>query len=333
MKRLADILEIVLLVIMIGLCIVVLMAGSGRVPYVFGYRVLQVVSDSMKPTISDETCIVIRKVKDINDIKVGDIVTFMSEDPTIEGFYNTHRVHDIVTDAETGEILLQTKGDKYEEPDALLVSYDQIAGRYVGELPYGEYLYRGILFLMDRVNYFIIVIAPLFLCLMSYIKQLIMAIFGKSEDDDEEDEDEEDKIETSAKKLAKWERIAKQEKEKEQQKEVSNNKKKKRFLFGKKKEKQSEEENKVSQETIIIEDVFGIEDLAEIENEKEELAATEDFVKSTDKKSMVTEIKVEQEFDYAEKEETIDIQKNDTVTEVMIEMTAKEDRIAEETQQ
>ncbi len=281
MKRLADIVEIALLVIMIGLCIVVLMAGNGRVPYVFGYRVLQVVSDSMKPTISDETCIVIKKVKNIEDIKKGDIVTFMSKDPTIEGFFNTHRVHDIVKDAETGETLLQTKGDKYEEPDALLVSFDQVAGRYVGELPYGEYLYRGILFLMDRVNYFIIVIAPLFLCLMSYVKQLIMAIFGKAEDDDEdedEDEDEEDKIETSAKKLAKWEKIAQQEKEKEEQKAQKENSKKKKIkksFFGKKKgslekEKEllqkvsnNEEENKVSQETLIIEDILGIEDFEE----------------------------------------------------------------------
>lgn len=192
MKRLADILEIVLLVIMLGMCAVVLMAGQGNVPYIFGYRVMQVISDSMRPTISAETCIVIEKIDDISEIKIGDVITFISEDPRIEGYYNTHRVYDIITDAETGEILFQTKGDAYETPDAQLVSFDQVAGRYVGELPFGEYLYRGIIFLTDRVNYFIVVIAPLFVCFMSYFKQLLVALFKPAREYGDETENVEE---------------------------------------------------------------------------------------------------------------------------------------------
>lgn len=192
MKRLADILEIVLLVIMLGMCAVVLMAGQGNVPYIFGYRVMQVISDSMRPTISAETCIVIEKVDDISGIQIGDVITFISEDPRIEGYYNTHRVYDIITDAETGETLLQTKGDAHETPDAQLVSFDQVAGRYVGELPFGEYLYRGIIFLTDRVNYFIVVIAPLFVCFMSYFKQLLVALFKPAREYGDETENVEE---------------------------------------------------------------------------------------------------------------------------------------------
>lgn len=192
MKRLADILEIVLLVIMLGMCAVVLMAGQGNVPYIFGYRVMQVISDSMRPTISAETCIVIEKVDDISGIQIGDVITFISEDPRIEGYYNTHRVYDIITDAETGETLLQTKGDAHETPDAQLVSFDQVAGRYVGELPFGKYLYRGIIFLTDRVNYFIVVIAPLFVCFMSYFKQLLVALFKPAREYGDETENVEE---------------------------------------------------------------------------------------------------------------------------------------------
>ena len=36
MKRLADIAEIALLIIMMGMCAMVLMAGQGNVPYIFG---------------------------------------------------------------------------------------------------------------------------------------------------------------------------------------------------------------------------------------------------------------------------------------------------------
>ena len=192
MKRLADILEIVLLVVMLGMCAVVLMAGQGNVPYIFGHRVMQVISDSMRPTISAETCIVIKRVDDISEIQIGDVITFVSEDPRIEGYYNTHRVNDIITDAETGEILFQTKGDAYETPDAQLVSFDQIAGRYEGELPFGKYLYKGIIFLTDRVNYFIVVIAPLFICFMSYLKQLFVALFKPASEYGDESENEEE---------------------------------------------------------------------------------------------------------------------------------------------
>ena len=195
MKRLADIFEIALLIIMLGMCAMILMAGQGNVPYIFGYRVMQVISDSMRPTISAETCIVIEKIDDISEIQIGDVITFISEDPRIEGFHNTHRVHDIVTDAETGEVMLQTKGDAYEIPDAHLVSFEQVAGRYVGELPFGKYLYRGIIFLTDRVNYFIVVIAPLFVCFMSYCKQLLVALFKPASEYGDELEEEDEEVE------------------------------------------------------------------------------------------------------------------------------------------
>lgn len=188
MKRLANVLEIIFLVIMLLMCGVIIMAGQGNVPYIFGYRVLQVVTDSMKPTISSETCIIIEEVEQ-EEIQVGDIITFVSESPQIKGFLNTHRVYEIAEDAESGETLYITIGDASSEPDPYPVAYDQIVGRYVRELPYGEWLYRAIRFLADQVNYFIIVILPLFLCCLSYVRQLFKALFSKEEQTETEEED------------------------------------------------------------------------------------------------------------------------------------------------
>lgn len=182
MKRVVAAFEVVFLVLMILLCGVVFMAGSGKVPYVFGYRVLQVISNSMSPTIGSETCIVIKKVEQ-KDIQEGDIITFVSEAPQIRGYLNTHRVYGIKEDEESGEILYITKGDAYDLPDSYPVRYEQIAGEYVGELPFGELLFKGIRFLADRNNYFIIVILPLFCCFISYAKQLFQAVFKKEKDD------------------------------------------------------------------------------------------------------------------------------------------------------
>ncbi len=194
MKRLIKVLEVLFLVLMIGLCGMVFMAGNGKVPYIFGYRILQVISNSMSPTIETETCIVIRKVE-AEDIAVGDIITFVSEAPEIRGYLNTHRVYDITKDSGTGETLYITKGDAYEQPDSYPVEYEQIAGEFVGELPFGRALFKGIRFLADRNNYFIIVILPLFFCFASYAKDLINAISGRGKDEEDEAEfDESDEV-------------------------------------------------------------------------------------------------------------------------------------------
>lgn len=184
MKRLAIFFEGLFLVVMILMCVVIFMAGQGNVPYIFGYRVLQVVTDSMEPTIRGETCIIIEEVEQ-EEIELGDIITFVSESPRIRGFLNTHRVHEIIIDEESGEKYYITIGDASSEPDPYPVEYEQVVGRYVRELPYGDLLYRAIRFLSDQVNYFIIVILPLFLCCMSYVRQLFKALFSKEEDYEE----------------------------------------------------------------------------------------------------------------------------------------------------
>lgn len=184
MKRIANVLEIVFIVFIIFLCIIIFMAGKGNVPYVFGYRILQVISNSMSPAVDGETCIIIKKV-DSDDIKQGDIITFISEDPRIKGYYNTHRVHSITADSKTGEILFITKGDAVDTVDDFPVRTEQIIGKYVGEMPFGELIYKMIYLLSDRVNYFVIVMLPLVLCFLSYLKELISLIFSNEEKTDE----------------------------------------------------------------------------------------------------------------------------------------------------
>ena len=178
MKRVAKVFEVLFLVLMIAICAIVLMAGQGNVPYIFGHRILQVMTDSMSPTISDKTCIIIKQVEQ------EDIITFTSQDPRIKGYLNTHRVCEIVEDSETGEKLYITMGDAATDPDPYPVSYEQIAGVYVRELPFGKELYRMIYFLADQVNYFVVVMLPLFICFMSYLRQLLKALFSKEMDAD-----------------------------------------------------------------------------------------------------------------------------------------------------
>lgn len=181
MKRLANLLDILFLAGMLLLCGLIISAGRGKVPYLFGYRVLRVVSGSMQPVIPDGTCILIQKPNP-DGISVGDIITFVSDEPEIQGFYNTHRVVEINEDT-SGRTIYITKGDACVLPDEYPVYEEDVVGIYRRELPFGRQLFRAIRFLTDRRNYFILVILPLLLCCLSYIKQLFRALQGEDEEE------------------------------------------------------------------------------------------------------------------------------------------------------
>ena len=91
MRRFRRALEIISLLFMLLLCVMILLAGNGRMPYLFGYRILKVVSGSMQPAIPDETCIIIRRAQQ-EELQVGSVITFISHDPVLEGYLNTHRI-------------------------------------------------------------------------------------------------------------------------------------------------------------------------------------------------------------------------------------------------
>ena len=159
--------------------------STGKHFSVAGYQVLRVLTKSMEPAILENTCIIIKEV-DVDTLKVGDIITYVSEDPDIKGYYNTHRI--IAIDRTGKDFCYTTQGDAIDVPDPYPVYSDQIVGIYVRELPGGSLLGKGFLLLSDNKVYFFAVMLPLFLCLLSYFWQLVMLIINKArEDEDSED--------------------------------------------------------------------------------------------------------------------------------------------------
>jgi signal peptidase I len=78
--------------------------------FLFGKSAVWIVSESMEDVIPRNSYILIEKIS-AEDIKVGaedgDIVMFKSDDPTLGGGYNTHRI--IGKDEQTGMFI--SKGD------------------------------------------------------------------------------------------------------------------------------------------------------------------------------------------------------------------------------
>jgi signal peptidase len=78
------------------------------VPKVFGYSVVVITTGSMGDTFPVGTYILIKETLP-EDIKENNIICFYSEDPSIYGYPNTHRVTKVIES--NGKYEYITKGD------------------------------------------------------------------------------------------------------------------------------------------------------------------------------------------------------------------------------
>lgn len=182
-KFVAIVRDVMFVMFVLAICGIIFLMSAGKQVSFFGYQVLRVLTGSMEPTIDENTCIIMKKV-DVSQLKKGDIITFISEDPDIYGYYNTHRIYEVKQDDISGETYYITKGDASMEPDPYPVYQNRVVGIYVKELPGGRIIGKVFVALSDNRVYFGAIILPLILCLLSYFWQII-AIFR---DKDEEEE-------------------------------------------------------------------------------------------------------------------------------------------------
>lgn len=181
--------KVIFIALILLICSIIFGMAQGKHPKFFGYQFFRVLTSSMQPAISESTCIITKEVPQ-DELKVGDIITFISEDPDIYGYYNTHRIHEIVE--EDGEIKYVTKGDANPMPDENVVAYSQVAGVLVREMPGGRLIGQLFIWLSDSKVYFLVVMLPLVLILLSYFWQIIGYITHRYDEDDEDDEDDEE---------------------------------------------------------------------------------------------------------------------------------------------
>lgn len=174
-RHIKDFLFVLLVVVM---CVVIVAISKGYHPKIAGYQLLRVLTYSMSPAIEENSLIIIKEVPQ-EEIQVGDIITFVSEDPDLMGFYNTHRVNSIQVDEETGEKSYITKGDKNTHIDVYPVSYDQVAGKYCYSVPFGQIIGQAIAALTDQRVYFVFIMLPLMICFLSYMWQIIKLLTSK----------------------------------------------------------------------------------------------------------------------------------------------------------
>lgn len=141
---------------------------EGHAPAVFGYSVLTVVSQSMEPTY-EAHCLLLVKHTSFADAAVGDVVSFYSQDPALNGSLNTHRVAEIA-EQDGGRVLI-TKGDANPEQDLYPVTEEIFLGTVVGS---SWLIGRGVQLLQGKYTFLILIIVPLFVLVVLCVRTLVL---------------------------------------------------------------------------------------------------------------------------------------------------------------
>ena len=138
--------------------------GENRSP-LFGAYVI--ISESMIPSINVYDAVVTVRVGQDN-IKMNDIITFISKDIETAGTPITHRVIGIV-ETENG-IKYRTKGDHNNTADFALIAPDEVIGKVYLRIPMIGYLQT---FMTKPIGWLLIVVIPCLLIIGSDVIKLI----------------------------------------------------------------------------------------------------------------------------------------------------------------
>lgn len=123
---LINIAAICLIAMSIFVLLTVVLTPAGQVPQVMGFSVLRVLTGSMKPEIPADSMLLIQKA-DAASLQVGDVISFFSPDPSLNGALNTHRIVDIAE--ADGSLQFTTKGDANLIEDQYPVDESRVVGK------------------------------------------------------------------------------------------------------------------------------------------------------------------------------------------------------------
>lgn len=127
-----------------------------------------IVSPSMIPNINVNDAVVIFR-SDPNNLEVGDIITFSSNDPNYSGLTVTHRIiGKELTDS--GKYVFRTKGDNNNSEDPSLVEESKVFGKVFFRIPKLGYIRH---FLTTSYGFLILIVLPVTAVIIYDIIKLI----------------------------------------------------------------------------------------------------------------------------------------------------------------
>lgn len=146
-------------------------SGNG-VPSLFGIRVFSIQTESMYPTLLPGDLIFDTAVKEPEELRVGDVITYWT---VINGerVLNTHRIHEIYDGG--GYLIYATKGDNNTIADPLTVHESEVVGKYSFRV---ASLGKVFDYLQTSTGFLIVIVIPVFLFFLFHLIQFFRVLFA-----------------------------------------------------------------------------------------------------------------------------------------------------------
>lgn len=161
--------------------------GKGHEPLFFLYTII---SPSMTPNINVYDVIVDVPVKDASTIKVGDVITFISDSSISKDMRVTHRVTAIST--VNGKYEFTTKGDNNVAEDSSRAKEDNVVGIVKFKIPQ---LGRIQYFLASKSGWLFVILIPAIIILIADVTKIVRMLgVNKSVKEIEETENTDEEL-------------------------------------------------------------------------------------------------------------------------------------------
>ena len=133
------------------------------------FSLYTIISPSMEPNLRVYDIIIDQRIDSVNDIKIGDVITFISTSSISSNKTVTHRVIDIVID-ENGNYQYKTKGDNNLSPDSAYAEYNNVIGKVLFKIPQ---LGRIQFFLANQGGWLVAVVIPALVIIIKDIMKIV----------------------------------------------------------------------------------------------------------------------------------------------------------------
>lgn len=124
-------------------------------------RFYTIVSPSMEPEIKVYDIIISKKVKNEDDLDIGDVITFYSKAINTGRYTVTHRIHNI--EIENGKKYYITKGDNNHNEDDGRITFENIQGKVIYVIPSMGKIQK---FISSKIGWILIVLLPAVLIIL-----------------------------------------------------------------------------------------------------------------------------------------------------------------------
>lgn len=146
-------------------------ASGNGVPNILGYELFSVQTDSMYPALKSGDLVIDKVVKDMSDLRPGDIITYWT---VIDGerVLNTHRINNIFDGG--GYLVFETKGDNNSAADSLTVHESEVVGVYHTHI---SGVGKVLDYLQTSTGFLIVIVIPVAIFFLFHLIQFFRVLF------------------------------------------------------------------------------------------------------------------------------------------------------------